>query len=89
VRLKLLAQQAKVTSISLGPEVLVVRAAASALYDRVSLYKRYGMEAKVSTNVLRIPRRVLPEEWMPAIEEILTDMIRLRSSIAKPEPVRA
>lgn len=89
VRMKLLAEQAHVTSISLNQEVLVLRTGPSGLYDRVSLYRRYGIDAKISTNVLRIPRRVLPSEWMGTLEEILTDMIRLRGSIRAEQSVGA
>jgi transcription-repair coupling factor (superfamily II helicase) len=87
IRIKLLAMAARLTSVSLGPEYLILRADASALYDRVSLYRRYGMEARISTNVLRIPRSVVGAEWVREIEDILQDMIGLRESVAKPETV--
>ena len=87
--MKILARQAGATSISLGPEFLVLRAGPGGLYDRLSLYRDYGVEARISTNVLRIRRALLPTPWMPAIEKILSDMIRLKTETATREPVTA
>jgi transcription-repair coupling factor (superfamily II helicase) len=82
IQLKLTAQAAGVTSISLGNESLTVRSDASALFDRVALYRRFGTEAKISTNVLRIAR-VKVEDWYGSVVEILEDMTRLKASISE------
>ena len=89
VEVKLLARAARLTSVSLDQDVLVMRARPDALYDRVSLYQRYGLEARISTNVLRLPRRTLGADWLAGIETILGDMIRLRASIEQAQPVGA
>lgn len=89
VRIKLAARAARVTSISLGSEQLVIRAETSVPFDRVSLYRRYGSEARISTNVLRIPRHLIGAEWLGAVEGILADMARLRAAIMHPQPVEA
>jgi transcription-repair coupling factor (superfamily II helicase) len=89
VGIKLLAAQARVNSVSLRQDALTIRAEPSGIYDRVSLYRAYGMEAKVSTNVLRIPSRVLPSDWIGAIRAILTDMVKLRESVEQAQPVGA
>jgi transcription-repair coupling factor (superfamily II helicase) len=89
VRIKLAARAAGVTSLSVNTEQLIVRAKPGALYDRVSLYHRYGMEARISTNVLRIQRSALGSEWIGAVRQILDDMIALRESLAKPQAVEA
>jgi transcription-repair coupling factor (superfamily II helicase) len=89
VRLKLKAREACVTSISLGADALVLRAGPAALYDRVSLYKKYGSEARISTNVLRLSRHKLGLDWLAALEEILDDMIRLRQTVTQTQSVGA
>jgi transcription-repair coupling factor (superfamily II helicase) len=89
VRLKLLAREARVTSVSLGADALVVRGAESAVYDRVSLYQKYATEARISTNVLRLSRHKVGLNWLPALEEILTDMIRLRQQVRETQTVGA
>ena len=66
-----------------------MRTGTGGIYDRLSLYRDYGVEAKISTNVLRIRRPVLPEEWLPAIEKILADMVQIRAGVTTREPVTA
>lgn len=83
VGVKLTAAEAHVVMLSLSEDHLVVRGSRTALFDRVSLYKRYGTDAKVSTNVLRIPRHRLGQDWMGEILLILTQMQALRASIAE------
>jgi transcription-repair coupling factor (superfamily II helicase) len=87
IRLKLGAIEARVTSVSLGQDFLILRSEPSALYDRVSLYHRYGSEAKISTNVLRIPRRLLGPNWVEDVERILISMVRLQETISQPSAV--
>jgi transcription-repair coupling factor (superfamily II helicase) len=89
VRLKLLAREAQVTAVSLGPDVLMLRSGPASLFDRVSLYKTYGTDARISTNVLRVPRHRLGLDWLPAIEGILEDMVRLRHSVEQSQRVGA
>jgi transcription-repair coupling factor (superfamily II helicase) len=89
VKLKLKARDARVASISLDRESLALRAQPGAVYDRVSLYRNYGSEAKISNALLRIPRRSLEEDWMHAVNEVLDCMLVLQDSLAKPEPVPA
>src|SRR5947209_5469444 len=48
VRLKLKARDAKVSSIGLDRESLTIRSQPRALYDRVSLYRMYGTDVKIS-----------------------------------------
>jgi transcription-repair coupling factor (superfamily II helicase) len=81
VRLKILATAAKVHSVALDHETLAVRLETGGLYDRVSLYRKYGVEARISNALLRIPRRLLTGDGIADIEEILTGMIALRTSL--------
>jgi transcription-repair coupling factor (superfamily II helicase) len=89
VGIKLLAREAQVTSITLNGEYLVMRTGPLGLYDRVSLYRKFGVDAKISTNVLRIPRRLLGKEWLDDLRAILQDMINLRQSVGTSERVGA
>ncbi|GAC1324268.1 MAG: hypothetical protein NVSMB22_12890 [Chloroflexota bacterium] len=89
VRIKLLASSAHVTLVAVTADHMTMRTGPLGVYDRVSLYRRYGAEAKISTNVLRMPRHLLTENWTDAIERILTDMVDLRASMRQPEAVRA
>ena len=89
ISLKLLARSARVVSIVVNAETLIIRAEPAALYDRVSLYRAYGTEARISTNVLRIPRRALGTDWIDVVRSVLEDMIRLRQVIEQPTQVGA
>ncbi|MGH2441637.1 MAG: transcription-repair coupling factor, partial [Chloroflexota bacterium] len=89
VRIKLSARAARVTSVTLNREHLIFRMEPTGLYDRVSLYRKFGMEARVSTNVLRIPVHLVGNDWIETVKEILQDMIRLRESIGRPQAVEA
>lgn len=81
VRLKILAGAAKVHSIALDGETLSLRLETGGLYDRVTLYRKYGAEARISNALLRIPRRLLAGDGIVDIEEILRDMAALRTSL--------
>ena len=67
--------------MSVGRDYLTVRGEPSAIFDRVSLYKTYGSEAGISTNVLRIPRQFLDHDWLRAVNDILGNMTALRESL--------
>jgi transcription-repair coupling factor (superfamily II helicase) len=83
VEIKLLAAAARVSMVSIGGDHLVMRTEPGGLYDRVALYQRYGSEARISTNVLRIPRGLLGKNEINAAQDILHDMIGLRESLTR------
>jgi transcription-repair coupling factor (superfamily II helicase) len=83
VHIKLMARAAGISSLSLSGEALILRAEPNALYDRIALYRTYGSEARISTNVLRISRHAVPADWVPAVEKILEDMVSLKRSLAE------
>jgi len=51
------------------------------LYDRVSLYRKYGAEARISNALLRVPRRLLTDDGIGDIEDILQSTATLRTSL--------
>ncbi|HZU12063.1 MAG TPA: transcription-repair coupling factor [Chloroflexota bacterium] len=81
VRIKLLAIAAKVNTVTLNGDLLLVKTEPSGLFDRVSLYRAYGMDARIQNNALRIPRSRLGPDWVGEIQRILSDMAALRSTI--------
>jgi len=85
VRLKLKAKAARVQSISMDRDQVSLRAEAGALYDRVSLYRSYGTDARISNALLRIPRYRLGDAWLEALERILSDMAAVQQSIKQPQ----
>jgi transcription-repair coupling factor (superfamily II helicase) len=87
VHLKLLARAARITSINLDPDYLTMRAQAGALYDRVSLYRRYGLDAKISNALLKIHRSRIGEDWIDALETILRETAALQATVAERQPV--
>jgi transcription-repair coupling factor (superfamily II helicase) len=87
VHLKLLARAARVISISLDREFLTIRTQAGALYDRVSLYRRYGLDAKISNALLKIPRSRIGENWEEALKTILQETATLQGTLAERQAV--
>jgi transcription-repair coupling factor (superfamily II helicase) len=81
VRLKIMAGAAKVHSIALDGENLTLRLDPGGLYDRVSLYRKYGAEARISNALLRVPRRLLTDDGIGDIKEILQSTATLRTSL--------
>ncbi|HEX6507007.1 MAG TPA: transcription-repair coupling factor [Chloroflexota bacterium] len=84
VRLKVLAQTAKVNSVSMDRDALSLRVEAGGLYDRVTLYRKYGTEARISNALLRVPRHLVAGDGIEEIESILTDMVRMREALRPP-----
>jgi transcription-repair coupling factor (superfamily II helicase) len=89
VRIKLLAREARVSSLTVSREQIIMRTEPGGIYDRVSLHRRYGIQARISTNVLRIPRDVVGADWLGAVETILTEMVALRSALSRPQAAPA
>lgn len=87
VEIKLAAGEARVNTVSLSRDVLVIKTDPAGLFDRVSLYRAYGTDARISNNMLRIPASRLGAGWLQAVRAILTDMAALRASLSTREPV--
>jgi transcription-repair coupling factor (superfamily II helicase) len=94
VGVKLAAADAHVNTVRLSSEALVMKVDPTGLFDRVSLYRRYGSDARIYSNMLRLPRARLGPDWLAEIRQILDDMIDLRRTLeqratAEPEPAGA
>jgi transcription-repair coupling factor (superfamily II helicase) len=78
VRVKFLAERAHITTVILRGEALIIKGERRILFDRVNLYKQFGMKAHISDNVLRVPRTVIGEDWLESLITVLQDTIDLR-----------
>ncbi len=79
VELKLLAESAQFLSIVLRGEMLVIKGERRILFDRVGLYRRFGMSARIDDNTLRVQRSALSDDWLADLYGILEDTVALRS----------
>jgi transcription-repair coupling factor (superfamily II helicase) len=71
VRIRIKAEALHMSSITVDPMWLVMRGSIDTVYDRVALYSRFGMAARIDHGNLRVPiARVLPNV-VDAAEEIL------------------
>jgi transcription-repair coupling factor (superfamily II helicase) len=87
VETKLLAVEARANTVRLDRETLVIKTEPSGIFDRVSLYRKYGGDARIANNMLRLPRRLLGSEPVAAVREILSDMASLRASFGQKKAV--
>jgi transcription-repair coupling factor (superfamily II helicase) len=78
VGVKFQAQNAHVSVVALRGDRLTIRGEKRILYDRVALYQRFGTDARIDENVLRIEAAALQPDWLQAIKDILTDTAALR-----------
>jgi transcription-repair coupling factor (superfamily II helicase) len=86
VGLKLLAIEARATVVILNGELLTIKADASAMFDRLALYRKYGTDARITASTLRIPRRLVGPEWLDEVRAILGAMVELRQAVGDKQP---
>src|SRR2546430_6047189 len=82
VRVKVLAARAGLAGVALDETQLTLRGRDDTLFDRLALYRRFGMDARVVRGVLRVPRSRLGDDW----QEILLTL--LEETIAANTPAR-
>jgi transcription-repair coupling factor (superfamily II helicase) len=75
VRVKALATQAGLSGVALDGQMLTMRAREGTVFDRIGLYRRFGMEAKVIQGVLWVPRGRLGQDWPEALLAILQETV--------------
>jgi len=74
-RVKSLAARAGLEGLSLDDNTLTIRGGADTVFDRIALYKRFGGDAKIVRNVLRLPRQRLGIDWRGTLVAILEETI--------------
>ncbi len=88
VRIRIKAELLHISSIAVDPMWLVMRGSPSTTYDRVSLYTRYGMAARIDRGNLRVPRSKILPSGIDAAEEILDRAVEVSRASAGGTMVR-
>jgi len=88
IDLKFRAEAAGVSSVVLRGRTLVIKGQPRILFDRAGLYRRFGMDARVDQNVLRVEAEALGEDWTSAIADILDETAAFAARLAA-EPAAA
>jgi transcription-repair coupling factor (superfamily II helicase) len=71
VRIRLKASMLAIGSIAIDPTGLTIRGTPITTYDRVAVYSRFGMAARIDRGVLRVPAARLSPNRTDDVEEIL------------------
>lgn len=82
IRLKVEAAQLGYESIVLKDNEFVLTARRSVVPNRIVLYRRFRNEARVQQGVIRIPRRLLGQNWLTQLRELLPSITASASSTA-------
>jgi transcription-repair coupling factor (superfamily II helicase) len=75
VRVKVLAARAGLAAVALDETLLTLRGRDDTLFDRLALYRRFGMDARVVRGVLRVPRSRLGADWQEVLLALLEETI--------------
>lgn len=71
VRLKVEASQLGFEAVAAKDNDFVLTVKRSIVPNRIMLYRRFRNEARVQQGIIRIPRRLLGENWMEQLRELL------------------
>jgi len=82
VRMKVDAAQLGYEGISMKDGELVLTVKRSVVPNRIALYRRFRNEARVQQGVIRIPRRLLGQNWLGQLQELLPTITTPASSTA-------
>lgn len=83
MEVKFLAERAHVVSLVLRGDLLTVKGEKRILYDRLALYKRFAMDARIDENILRIEASALQPDWLQKIKGILEETAAIRDRQAE------
>ena len=103
IKVKALATEARLAGLSLDETTLTVRGSEDTIFDRISLYRRFGSEARISTSsaagavrgpILRIPRKRLDDRaretgWRAALLAVLVETVAASTPTGMAERVVA
>jgi transcription-repair coupling factor (superfamily II helicase) len=78
VHLKFLAQKGKIVSIVLRGDTLILKGERRIVFDRLGLFKRFGVAARINENTLRIDADRLGPNWISTIEDVLNGTIEVQ-----------
>jgi transcription-repair coupling factor (superfamily II helicase) len=74
IRLKVEASQLGFEAISTKDNDFVLTVKRTIVPNRIMLYRRFRNEARVQQGVIRIPRRLLGNDWMEQLRELLSSI---------------
>jgi transcription-repair coupling factor (superfamily II helicase) len=74
-RVKALATRAGLAGVALDDVTLTLRGRDDTIFDRIALYRRFGMDAKIVRGVLRVPRRRLDDDWQGVLLALLEETV--------------
>ena len=82
VRLKIEAAQLGFEAIAIKDNELVLTVKNTVVPNRILLYRRFRNEARVQQGIIRIPRRLLGENWLQQVHDLLPAITAPASSTA-------
>ncbi len=89
LRIKLKADSAGLTSIQLDEQTLTIKGRPEVVYERMALYRRFGMAARINGTTLRVPRELLGQDWLARVEEIVDEVLDFNVQRSAPPPLMA
>ena len=82
VRLKVEASQLGFESIAMKDNEFILTVKRTVVPNRILLYRRFRNEARVQQGVIRIPKRLLGQNWLPQLQDLLPAITTAASSTA-------
>jgi transcription-repair coupling factor (superfamily II helicase) len=82
VTLKVEAGQLGYESITVKDNELVLTVKRNIVPNRIVLYRRFRNDARVQQGIIRIPKRLLGQDWLPQLKELLPNITASASSTA-------
>src|SRR2546423_1089225 len=67
--------RAGLAGVALDETLLTLRGRDDTRFDRLALYRRFGMDARVVRSVLRVPRSRLGDDWQEVLLALLEETI--------------
>jgi len=82
VRLKVKAAQLGFESITVKDNEFVLTVKRTIVPNRIALYRRFRNDARVQQGVIRVPRRLLGQDWLEQLNELLPAITTTAASTA-------
>jgi len=89
LRLKLKAERSNITHVTLDDNFLILKGRSDVVYERMALYKRFGMAARITGATLRVPRNLLGADWARIVEEVLDEVHSFNAGAGSPDKAPA
>jgi transcription-repair coupling factor (superfamily II helicase) len=80
VNMKIEAAQLGYESIAIKDNEFTLTLKRTVVANRIALYRRFRNEARVQQGVIRIPKRLLGQNWLSQLRDLLPDIVATASS---------